>query len=217
MQVKTWLHRLTDEQNTWFSAIKAEDEDRLTDAAFYYLKDAQEWVDHGSIVRVALSCSCAANCLANMGAWPHARKLYLESANIYVKNSEVVMGESIREALWSLEEAFENYLLAGENHLAEIISDRYVKLAARTNPFSKKEQAIKELESRKNAIDLVLVSKSSKKDAAIPDKLTKEIETFLKTEKSLVKGSAGESNSADVLKSIAGNGGSKLNEKSIIS
>ena len=217
MQVKTWLHRLTDEQSDWFNAIKAEDEDRLTEAALYYLKDAQDWINRRSTVRIALSCSCAANCLANMGVWSEARKLYFESASIYVKNSEIVMSESIREALWSLQEAFENYLLAGEDHLAEVIMDRYIKLAARTSPFSKKEQAMKELNLRKNAIYSVIASRSAKSNTSISDKLAKEIDSFLQARKSLIEEPAKFDANDDVLKSINASGGSKLNEKSIVS
>src|SRR5688572_28743148 len=102
MQVKTWLQRLTDESNLWFNAVKAEDEGDLSGAASYYVKDAAECTRQRSLVRAALSCSCAANCLAKMGAGPHARMLYSEPAGIYVENSEIAMSESIRESLWSL-------------------------------------------------------------------------------------------------------------------
>ena len=43
MQVKTWLQRLTDESNLWFSAVKTEDEGDFVTAASNYLEDASQW------------------------------------------------------------------------------------------------------------------------------------------------------------------------------
>mgnify|MGYP006207602731 CR=1 FL=1 len=77
MQVKTWLQRLTDESNLWFNAVRAEDDGNLEDAISYYIKDALECARQRSLVRSALSCSCAANCLAKMGAWSPACMLIL--------------------------------------------------------------------------------------------------------------------------------------------
>ncbi len=214
MQVKTWLQRLTDESNLWFNAVKAEDENNLDSAASFYIKDALECIKQHSLVRAALSCSCAANCLARMGALSPARQLYLGAADIYVENSNIAISESIREALWSLQEAFENYVLAGENDSAGMVRDRYVKLAARTNPFSKAEQAAKELESRKAAAESMM-GKSAKKEASIADELAKEIENLLQASKSPAK--PDRFDPSYVMKSINVNGGSRLDEKSIAS
>lgn len=212
MQVKTWLQRLTDESNLWFNAVKAEDEGSLESAISYYMKDAAECIKQRSLVRAALSCSCAANCLARMNAWSPARALYSEAAGIYVENSEVAMSESIREALWSLQEAFENYALAGDG-AAETVRDRYVTLATRISPFSRAEQAAKELESRRAQ---AVKPDSKKKETSIPDALAAEIEDFVKTRKT----GAARTDSFDpgyVMKSINVNGGSRLDEKSIAS
>ena len=212
MQVKTWLQRLTDESNLWFNAVKAEDEGNLESAVSYYIKDALECIKQRSLVRVALSCSCAANCLARMGAWSRARTLYSEAGSIYVENSEVAMSESIREALWSLQEAFENYVLAGDS-VAETVRERYVKLAARTSPFSRAEHASRELESRRSEL---IKSDPKKKEATLPDGLASEIENFVNVRKS----GAAKSRSFDpsyVMRSINMSGGSRLDEKSIAS
>jgi hypothetical protein len=212
MQVKTWLQRLTDESNLWFNAVKAEDEGNLESAVSYYIKDALECIKQRSLVRVALSCSCAANCLARMGAWSRARTLYSEAGSIYVENSEVAMSESIREALWSLQEAFENYVLAGDS-AAETVCERYVKLAARTSPFSRAEHASRELESRRSEL---IKSDPKKKEATLPDGLASEIENFVNVRKS----GAAKSRSFDpsyVMRSINMSGGSRLDEKSIAS
>lgn len=211
MQVKTWLQRLTDESNLWFNAVKSEDEENFEVAVSYYLKDALECIKQRSLVRAALSCSCAANCLTKIGAWLPARTLYSEAAGIYVENSEVAMSESIREALWSLQEAFENYSLAGDD-AANTVRKKYVTLAARTSPFSRTGQAAK-LEARRTE---AIKPDQKKKEVSIPDDLTGEIENFVKTRKS----GAARAESFDpsyVFRSIDANGGSNLNEKSIAS
>jgi hypothetical protein len=212
MQVKTWLQRLTDESNLWFNAVRSEDEGNLEIAISYYMKDALECIKQRSLVRAALSCSCAANCLARMGASSPARTLYSEAAGIYVENSEVAMSESIREALWSLQEAFENYTLAGDS-AADTVHKRYITLASRTSPFSRSDQAAKELESRKAE---AVKPDPKKKEASIPDELASEIENFVKTRKS----GAAKADSFDpsyVMRSINVKGGSRLDEKSIAS
>jgi hypothetical protein len=211
MQVKTWLQRLTDESNLWFSAVKSEDEGNFEVAASYYIKDAQECIKQRSLVRAALSCSCAANCLSRMGAWSPARMLYSEAADIYVQNSEVVMAESIREALWSLQEAFENYVLAGDSAV-DTVRERYVTLAARTSPFSRREQAAKELESR----EAESTKPDPKREASIPDSLAGEIENFVNTKKSTAA-RADPFDPGYIMRSINVNGGSRLDEKSIAS
>ncbi|TLY11407.1 MAG: hypothetical protein E6K88_01645 [Thaumarchaeota archaeon] len=212
MQVKTWLHRLTDESNLWFKAVKAEDEGSFENAVWYYMKDVLECIKKHSLVRAALSSSCAANCLAKMGAWSPARVLYSEAAGIYVENSEVAMSKSIREAMWSLQEAFENYMLAGDS-AADTVRERYSTLAARTSPFSRAEQAAEKLESRRPE---TIKPDPKAKEARIPDRLAREIENFVRARKS---GSA-RTQSFDpsyVMRSINMNGGSKLDEKSIAS
>jgi hypothetical protein len=208
MQVKTWLQRLTDESNLWFNAVKAEDESDLVRAVEYYVKDASECIKQHSLVRAALSCSCAASCLARMGAGPHAQTLYSEAAGIYMENAGVAMSESIRETLWSLQEAYENFALAGDADAASSVRDRYVALAARTNPFTGAEQAIKELDSRKASA----VSKTAKE---IPDSLASDIENFVQSRKS--NSSPETFDPSYVLKAIDARGGSRLDEKSIAS
>ncbi|AFU59247.1 hypothetical protein Ngar_c23210 [Candidatus Nitrososphaera gargensis Ga9.2] len=215
MQVKTWLQRLTDESNLWFNAVKAEDEGSFQSAISYYMKDALECIRQHSLVRAALSCSCAANCLARMGAWSPARMLYSEAGRLYVENSEIAMSESIREALWSLQEAFENYALAGDDSAADTVRERYVMLAARTSPFSRAGQVAEDLESRR--VESIKPD-PRKKEASIPEELAGEIENFVRARRS---GTARTDDSFDpsyVMRSIGvNNGGSRLDEKSIAS
>lgn len=210
MQVKTWLQRLTDESSLWFNAVKAEDEGDLESAVSNYIKDALECVKQHSLVRAALSCSCAANCLARMGSLSHARTLYSEAGSIYVENSQVALSESIREALWSLQEAFENYALAGDS-AADSVRDRYVALAARTNPFSKTGKG-KDLELRR----VEAIKPDPKKEIRISERLEDEIDAFVNARKS-GKSPVDKFDPSYVMRAIDLNGGSRLNEKSIAS
>lgn len=218
MQIKTWLQRLTDESNLWFNAVKTEDEGLLGEATSYYLKDALECIKQHSLVRVALSCSCAANCLARMGALSEARKLYLEAASTYVENSDAVISESIREALWSLQEAFENYILGDNTEAANAIKERYLKLAARTSAFFRAELIEKELELRReSATEMMRKLKAPTGLENIPDRLEKEIENLIRARASMSK-TGTTFDPAYVMKSINNSaGGSKINEKSIVS
>ena len=204
MQVKTWLQRLTDENSMWFNAIKAEDEGHFDDAASYYLNDALGCIKQRSLVRAALSCSCAANCLSRMGALSQARTLYSEAANIYVENSEVAMSYSIREALWSLQEAFENYVLADNMEKANVIREEYLKLAARTSAYFTAGGLEKDLELREatatETMSKITIAAVKKQQETIPDKLAKEIEKLMKARASSI--GADVFNSVSVEKSI---------------
>ncbi|HEX7033148.1 MAG TPA: hypothetical protein VF172_09125 [Nitrososphaera sp.] len=72
--------------------------------------------------------------------------------------------------MWSLQEAFENYSLAGDS-VADCVRDRYVALAARTSPFSKAEKAVKGLELRRAEP----VKPDPKKETGISEGLVLEI------------------------------------------
>jgi hypothetical protein len=136
--------------------------------------------------------------------------LYSEAGGIYVENSNAAMSESIREALWSLREAFENYALAGDS-AADTVRARYIALAARISPFSRTDKATKDLESRR----VELTKSDPKKETRIPNRLASEIEYFVNTRKS-GRGMAS-FDSSYIMKSIDLTGGSRLDEKSIAS
>lgn len=213
MQVKTWLHRLTDESNLWFNAVKAEDDGDFETAVSYYMKDALECIRQQSLVRAALSCSCAANCLVRMGSLSFARTLYSEAGTIYVENSELALSESIREALWSLQQAFENFALAGDSAV-DAVRDRYVALAARTSPFSKADKEAKHLGLHRAEP----INPDPTSETRISERLAVEIETFVNVRKSS-KIEAAKFDPNHVMKAIdsSGKGGSRLDEKSIAS
>ena len=211
MQVKTWLQRLTDESNLWFSAVKTEDEGDFVTAASNYLEDASQCLGR-NLVRAALSCSCAANCLVKLGAITQARTLYSLAAKIYVENSGFVMSESIREAMWSMQEAAENFTLAGDYKEADAVRSRYFALASRTNPFAR--PSIPKTEERTPVAELLV---SNTKQVRLPQSLANQIGRLMETHRRQTVQSDGVFDPGYVMRSIDSSGGSKLNEKSIAS
>ncbi len=143
------MDRITNESNLWLNAIKMEDGGDYLKAFLFYLKDSGECVKQNSLVRAALSCSCAANCLILVGNLAGARQLYLQTASLYEKNAENVIGNSVREALWSYEEAYEYFNLACENNKAQHTYEKYVSLSRKINPFFGEKEAMESLRIRK--------------------------------------------------------------------
>ncbi len=133
--VITWIDRIIDESNTWFNATKMEDMANYPDAIKLYLQDAGDSLGRGLLVRAGLSCSCAADCLVRIGGLDLARSLYSKSAAIYWENAHSPFAGSTREWLWSLQKAYENFLLADEKSKAEAVRGEYLVLAKRVDPF----------------------------------------------------------------------------------
>jgi len=140
MRVVTWLEKLTDESNTWFAALRAEAEGDFVSAIVLYLRDATESLRQGSLVRAGLSCSCAADCLVKTGDPGRAKSLYHEAGSIYRENFERAINVSVREALWSLERAYECFVLADDSDSAQQVREIYKPLTHRANPFVEQEQ-----------------------------------------------------------------------------
>ena len=136
MVVTTWLDRITDESNLWLTAAKAEEAKDFPDAAVQYLSDASDCLERGSKVRAALSCYCAAECLAAMGAKPEARILYFQAGKLYSRIADHGVSGSIREALWALQRAHACYVHADRIKESEAIAEAFKLLARRANPFS---------------------------------------------------------------------------------
>ena len=140
MRVVTWLERLTEDSNSWFNALRAEGEGDLVSAIVLYLNDAAECIRRGSLARAALSCSCAADCLLKTGDPNRARRFYREAGSIYRENFEGAINGSVREALWSLERAYECFLLADDSSRAQQVREIYKPLARRADPFAAQDQ-----------------------------------------------------------------------------
>ena len=153
MKVKTWTDRITDESDLWLNAVKMEDGQNFVEASVFYINDAVESLEHKLLIRAALSCLCAAECLVRMGHQADARRLYLETAMIYEEHADRIISESIRESLWSLQEAYETFLLAFDYYRAQQIFDKYVFLARKLNPFFGEGEAMELLRSKKVSIE----------------------------------------------------------------
>lgn len=130
-----WYHRIADQSNSWLIATNLEDEGNLEEAIKIYLKDATQCWEKGLLVKAGLSCACAASCLEKIGFAKIARALYLESATIFEKNAHDVIDFSIREALWSLQRAYESYVLSDSMKKAEELLKNYRSLLLKTSPF----------------------------------------------------------------------------------
>ena len=140
---KTWLGAVTDESNPWLDAIRLEDERNLVEAFEQYVSDALKSLEGGFVVRAALSCCCAGDCLSGLGQTALARTLYREAAALYREHASTVVFESVREAVWAYREAYELFLLASERASAETALREYVALQRKADPFVAEEaQAI---------------------------------------------------------------------------
>lgn len=213
MAVKTWLQRLTDESNLWFNAVKCEDDGDYSEAAAGYMDDAERCMSQ-NLVRSALSCTCAANCLTKLGASAQARRLYELAGRIYMGNSELALSESIREALWSLREAMESFVVGGDLASAAQARNRYIALAARINPFAARLEDLPEVESRAGQVKALNVQ-TGVQPKDLPDNLLGKIDGLIASYES--HSIRRELDPRHVLRSIDLGGGSKLNEKSIAS
>lgn len=153
LQIKNWTDKITDESDLWLNAIKMEDGNDFTQASVFYLSDAAESLKRNLLIRAALSCLGAAECLVRIGHYSDARRLYLETAMIYEQNADRIIGDSIRESIWSLQEAYENFLLASDYSHAQRIFDKYIFLARKLNPFFGEGETMDLLRSKKERIE----------------------------------------------------------------
>jgi hypothetical protein len=130
-----WLEKLTDDANPWLTAVRMEEQGELKKAALLYLRDAVVCLDESTTVRAAIGVTCAADCFGRIGLRTKARRLYHIAGMLYWDNADSRMGSSIRESLWSHQEAYRCFSLAGEEENAERVGLLFTSLARRANPF----------------------------------------------------------------------------------
>lgn len=176
------MDEITNKDNLWLNASRMEDEGNNFEAFVHFLKDATECLKQNSSIKTALSCSCAASCLVNIGNLTTARQLYLESARIYEENADSIIAESIRESLWSLQESYEHYLLGGNDEKAQKIYDKYIFLAKKINPFSGEDEIVKNLRMKKKHADTIM--NMSNADLQISAQVEKAVQNFTSLKKS---------------------------------
>lgn len=180
LKIETWMHRITSESNVWLNAITMEEEGSFLEAFFLYMKDTAESLQKNLLLRAALSCSCAANCLSITGNLEAARRLYLQTAMLYESNGDSMMGKSVREALWSYKECFEYYHHACDGEKAQIAHGKYVSLSRRIDPFLGEEDAMKLLRQRKKSTD-VTKSDINQTSMQVSTQIDNAMEDVLKT------------------------------------
>lgn len=130
-----WLERLTDDANVWLTAVRMEEQGELEKAAVLYLGDATSCLEESTVVRAALGVTCAADCFARLGLTSRSRRLYHIAGMLYWDNADSRMGSSVRESLWSLQEAYESFVLSGEEENASQVRSAFESLARRASPF----------------------------------------------------------------------------------
>jgi hypothetical protein len=156
-----------------------EDGNDFLEASVLYLNDAVESLKRNLLIRAALSCLGAAECLVRMGHHADACKLYLETAVIYEENADQILGESVRESLWSLQEAYENFLFASDYSRAQQIFNKYIFLARKLNPFYGEGEAMELLKSKKESIEKIKRSWSNSGSTKDSGKLYTAIENLM--------------------------------------
>jgi len=129
------MDSFTDEQNTWFNAVRLEDSSDYSSATLAYIDDAARCLGRNHFVRAAMSAAGAASCLATLGDPESGIELYSISALLYEHNAKIGMAKSMRESLWSLLHAFEYYTLVSDHISAERASKKYADLARRVDRF----------------------------------------------------------------------------------
>ena len=148
----TWIDRFSDESNLWLKATSLDSKGDFITAIPFYLKDFKYCLERNLTVRVCLSCSCAANCMTKIGHLEEAHKLYAKAAATYLNNANKVMGDSIREALWSLQQAYENYSIALDETNAKQVYDMYVSIVTKISPFGNLDEKMEIMGFRKISI-----------------------------------------------------------------
>jgi hypothetical protein len=121
-------------------AVREEDEGNFSEAISYYVKSVTESLEAGSLVRAALSCSCAASCLAKIGDESSSHQMYCKAAAIYQEQAVSILGESIRESLWCLRRARYFFLAGMDEPRARQLSELITSLEKRIDPFSIQER-----------------------------------------------------------------------------
>jgi hypothetical protein len=150
--VRTWVEGINNESNLWLKAVILNDKGNFIDAILLYLEDAKYQLKEGLMTHAGLSCSCAADCMTRIGHLEEARRLYAEAAKIYTENANKLLGYSIREGLWLLQEAYENYSLALDQQNAKQVYDWYVSIASRISPFYSLNEKLEIAGFRKKSI-----------------------------------------------------------------
>jgi hypothetical protein len=151
------MESFTDEQNSWFNAVRLEDSHDYPSAALAYIEDASRCLGRSLFARSAMSATCAASCLATIGASESAIEMYTAAALLYEHNADTSIGKSIRESLWSQLHAFEYFTLVSDHVSAERASKKYADLARRVDRYDSRTV----FETLKNRRENILLARAN--------------------------------------------------------
>ena len=153
---KTMMDELANDSNLWLSATRSEESEDFVSAMTLYLKDARQCLKAGWMTRAALSCSCTANCMMKAGHIDEAHRLYAEAGAIYDEHANKIIGNSIREALWSLQQAYESYYAAQDRYNEQRVYEQYVSIASKISPFYNTEEKVDIVDfTKRSRLDIV--------------------------------------------------------------
>ena len=173
------MEKLTDDANPWLTAVRMEERGELAKAILLYLEDAKTCLNDSTVVRAALGATCAADCLIRFGLAGKGRRLYHVSGMLYWDNADARLGASVRESLWSLQEAHQSFLLAGEEENAKHVRQLFTSLARRANPFIGERDTFRLPTKADLASELANSKDDAQDDAAEPAEIAKAIEEFM--------------------------------------
>ena len=179
----TWASRIVSRQNLWLEATRKEDDGEFYAAILLYMRDALACVESNRMIRAALSCSCAAHALEKIGHVDMSRIVYSESAEIYTESAMESLDTSIRESIWCLQHAYENYVLANNQEAADDAFYLFTSLATKLSPSFGKDESLELLKYR-----ALVYKKPSQSIVVQPhesfDDMLRSIRSFLESRRS---------------------------------
>jgi hypothetical protein len=99
---------------------------------------------------------------------------------LYETHGDSIIGESVREALWSYKECYEYYHLACDSEKTQVVYNKYVSLARRINPFLGEEEAMNLMRQGKMATS-VAKNDLAQTNRQISAQIDNAMENILKT------------------------------------
>lgn len=135
---KTWLDKFTDESNSWLNAMRLNEIGNYKEASELFIQDAKTQLIRGAILQAALSYFCAAECMTELEDKQNAHAMYAEAASLYLTNVEKSIKYSTAEAVWSLQRAYESFILANDTVNARRVYRLLIFMNSKINPFGYK-------------------------------------------------------------------------------
>lgn len=120
---RTWSETISDDENLWLKAVRAEREGDYLNAALAYTDDALKFM-RDAPSRVGISCANAAECFIRIGLLHYAKQAYEIAAHFFMLHAENMITRFPRESLWALNRAYQCFHLAGDERKAEKVASQ---------------------------------------------------------------------------------------------